>query len=194
MWSGPASLRACAAVVAASSALAAAGCGDAERRDVGDSGGTYTVDIVRAQFPERQHLADKPAFVMTVRNAGDTTIPNLVVTLHGFSERSGSSSQADPRKLVWLVDEPPPAAVSAIEDTWTAGALAPGRQVALRWRVTPVLAGSHELGYAVAAGLAGTAPTRLAGGGPPRGSITVRVDDSPAPSRVDPRSGRVVRE
>jgi hypothetical protein len=192
--SGPANLRACTAVAAASLVFAAAGCGGAERRDAGDTGGTYTVDIVRAQFPEHQHLADKPAFVMTVRNAGRTTIPSLVVTLHGFSERSGSSSQADPRTLVWLVDEPPPAAVTAIEDTWTTGTLAPGRRVTLRWRVTPVLAGRHELDYAVAAGVAGTAQTRLTGGGRPRGRIIVRIDDRPAQARVDPRTGSVVGE
>jgi len=189
--SGPANLRACAVVAAASLVFAAAGCGGAERRD---AGGTYTVDIVRAQFPEHQHLADKPAFVMTVRNAGRATIPNLVVTLHGFSERSGSTSQADPRSLVWLVDEPPSGAVTAIEDTWTTGPLAPGGRVTLRWLLTPVLAGTHELGYAVAAGVAGTAKTRLAGGGRPRGSIMVRVDDGPAQARVDPHTGRVIRE
>jgi hypothetical protein len=194
VWSGPANLRAGAVVAAASLLVAATGCGGGERRDAGVSDRTYTVDIVRASFPTRQHLADNPAFVLTVRNAGDTTIPNLVVTLHGFAERSGEAAQADPRELVWLVGESPAGAVTAIEDAWAAGPLQPGREVALRWRVTPLLTGTHVLDYTVAADLAGAARTRLASGGHPRGSITVRVDGRPPRTRVDPRTGRVIGE
>jgi hypothetical protein len=84
--------------------------------------------------------------------------------------------------------------VTAIEDAWAAGALAPGKDVTLRWHVTPVLAGTHKVDYLVAADLAGTAQTRVAGGGRPRGAITVRVDARPAQARVDPRTGRVIRE
>jgi hypothetical protein len=165
-----------------------------ERRDAGAANRTYTADIVRTQFPKRQHLGDSPAFVIAVRNAGDTTIPNLVVTLHGFSERSGEAAQADARKLVWLVDEPPPGSETAVEGAWAAGPLEPGRQVTLRWRVTPILTGTHALDYAVAADLAGPARTRLADGGSPRGRITVRVDERPPPAQVDPRTGQVAPE
>jgi hypothetical protein len=186
--------RACAAIAAAGLAFAAAGCGGGERRDAGSTGGSYSVDIVRAQFPARQHLADKPQFVMTVRNAGDATIPNLAVTVHGFSERTSSSTQADPRRLVWLIDEEPPGGVTAIDDTWTAGALAPGATTTLRWHVTPVAAGTHAVRYAVAADLQGAARTSLAGGGTPRGTVTVRVAARPAQARVDPRTGQVIRE
>jgi hypothetical protein len=192
--SGGANLRAGAAVAAAALVLGTAGCGGDERRDAGVSDGTYTVDVVRAQFPARQRLGDAATFVMTVRNAGDTAIPNLVVTLHGFSRSSDDAPQADARSLVWLVDDPPPGAETAVEDAWAAGRLAPGRQVALRWRVTPLAAGTHTLDYAVAAGLAGAARTRVAGGGRPRGAITVRVDARPPHARVDPRTGRVVRD
>ncbi len=194
MRSAPANLRAGAALAAAWSAFAVAGCGGGERRDAGSSDATYTVDIVRAQFPERQHLADKPTFEITVRNAGEATIPSVAVTLRGFSARSGDEAQADARTNVWLVDEPPAGTVTAVEDTWSTGALAAGKQVALRWRLTPVIAGTHKLDYSVSAGLAGSARTRDADGDPPRGSITVRVDAKPSFARVDPRTGRVVRE
>ncbi|MEA2293855.1 MAG: hypothetical protein QOE86_1494 [Solirubrobacteraceae bacterium] len=194
MCGAPSNLRARAAFAAAALAFAAAGCGGGERRDAGAGGGIYDVAIVRAQFPARQHLAQKPTFVMTVRNTGHRTIPNLAVTLHGFSSRSGAATQADARAPVWLVDEDPPGTVTAIEDTWTAGALAPGRSVTLRWHVTPVRAGTHVVRYAVAADLAGTSQARVAGGGRPRGSIAVRVDARPAQARVDPRTGQVVRE
>jgi hypothetical protein len=175
-------------------AFASAGCGGGERRDAGAADGVYTVDIVRAQFPARQHLADKPAFVMTVRNTGDRTIPNLAVTLHGFSERTGDAAQADARTLVWLIDDEPPGTVTAIEDTWTAGALRPGASTTLRWQVTPVLAGTHKVDYAVAADTVGSARISAAGGARPRGSLTVRVDAKPPFARVDPRTGRVIRE
>jgi hypothetical protein len=180
-------------IAAASLVLVAAGCGG-ERRDAGATDRTYTVDIARLQFPARQHLGDSPVFVMTIRNAGEATIPNLVVTLHGLSQRAGDASESDTSNLVWLVDESPPGSVTAIEDAWAAGPLQPGAQVTLRWRVTPVLAGTHALHYAVAGDLAGPARTRLADGGRPRGSITARVDERPPRTRVDPRTGRVVRE
>jgi hypothetical protein len=194
VWSGPANLRAAAVVATASLVLAAAGCGGGERRDAGIADRTYTVEIVRLQFPARQRLGDSPAFVMTVRNAGEARIPNLVVTLRGFSLRSGDASQADTRNLVWLVDEFPAGSVTAIEDTWAAGPLAAGARVTLRWRVTPVLTGTHALDYAVAADIAGAAQTRLGDGGRPRGSVTARVDARPPRTRVDPSAGRVVRE
>ena len=194
VWSGLAHPRACVAFAAAALALGAAGCGGGERRDTGAAGGDYTVDIVRAQFPARQHLAEKPAFVMTVRNTGDRTIPNLAVTVHGFSSRSGGSADADPRKPVWLIDREPPGTTSAIEDTWAAGAVAPGRDVTLRWELTPVQAGTHKVDYAVAADIDGASDTRVAGGDRATGAISVRVDAKPAQARVDPRTGRVLRK
>jgi hypothetical protein len=175
-------------------AFGVAGCGGGERRDAGVGDGAYTVDIVRAQFPTRQRLADKPAFVMTVRNTGDRTIPNLAVTLHGFSARSGGPAQADNRKLVWLIDDEPRGTETSIEDTWAAGALRPGASTTLRWQVTPVLAGTHRLDYAVAADIVGAARIRAAGGVRPRGRLTVRVDATPPFVRVDPRTGRVLGE
>jgi hypothetical protein len=193
VWSALVHPRACGAFAAASLAFAAGGCGGGERRDAGVAGGLYTVDIVRAQFPQRQRLAEKPTFVLTVRNAGERTIPNLAVTVHGFTGHSGDTAQADPRSPVWLVDEEPPGTLTATADTWAAGAVAPGHAVTLRWRVTPVLAGEHEVAYAVAPDIAGSGRARVAGGGHATGSIRVRVDGRPAQARVDPRTGRVIR-
>lgn len=194
MSSGRANLRACTAFAVASIMLAIAGCGGGERRDAHVADGTYDVDIVRARFPARQHVGARETFVVTVRNTGDRTIPDLAVTLHGFTGRSGDAAQADARTPIWLVDVDPPGTVTAIEGTWAAGAVAPGRDVTLRWRVTPVLAGTHKVDYAIAADLAGGAKLRVPRGDSPRGAITVQVDSRPAQARVDPRTGRVVRE
>jgi hypothetical protein len=194
VWSGLANLRVCTAFAAAALTFAAAGCGGGERRDAGAASGDYNVDIVRAQFPARQHLAEKPAFVLTVRNTGDRTIPNLAVTLHGFTTREAGSENADPRAPVWLIDEEPPGTVTAVEDTWASGSLAPGRDVTLRWHVTPVLAGRHVVDYSIAADLDGSSDIRVGGGNRATGKVTVRVDAKPAQARVDPRTGRVIRE
>lgn len=177
----------------AASVLAAAGCGAEQRQDADNRHGTYTVDLERAQFPARQRIAKRSTFVITVRNAGDATIPNLAVTLHGFTRRTGSSRDASPSASLWIIDAPPPGAQTAIEDTWAAGALQPGERATLRWRVTPIVAGTHVLNYSIAPSLQDRARARLAGGGASRGTLTVDVQAKPAPSRVDPHTGRVIR-
>jgi hypothetical protein len=189
--SGPANPRACAAFAALILAFAISGCGGGERRDAGVADDVYSVDVVRAQFPARQHLADKPTFVMSVRNTGERTIPNLAVTLRGFFRRGGGPAQADSRELVWVVDEAPVNSVTAIQDTWTGGALRPGATRTMRWHVTPVLAGIHRLYYSVAPDLVGSARIRATGGVRARGIFTVRVDSNPPYTRVNPRTGDV---
>lgn len=170
----------------------AGGCGG-DRRDANAPKGTFSVAIERASFAKQQRLAEKAEFVITVRNAGTTTIPNLVVTLRGFTDRAQDSRLADPGRDLWVIDEPPAGTPTAIDDTWAAGRLEPDRSATLRWRVTPVVAGTHELSYDVAPAVAGDARAQVAGGGPARGTVTVRVTDKPAKARVDPRSGRVLR-
>ncbi len=172
------------------------GCGGGERQDAGDVEGEFPVEIVRATFPALQHLAETSTFEVTVRNAGDERIPNVAVTLSGFTARSrqpGLSSPVHPR---WIVDSPPRGGVTAYDDTWALGALASGATRTFRWQVTPVVAGTHRLRYRVAAGLDGKARAVLAGEreGVPRGSLVVRVEDRPAMTRVDPRTGQVRRD
>jgi hypothetical protein len=190
--SAPANL--CARAAAAAAALALTGCGGGdERRDAGVADATYTVAVQRASFPREQRLARRSAFVISVRNAGERTIPNLVVTVRGFTGRASRARNADAARDLWIVDRGPAGAATAFEDTWDAGRLAPARTATLRWDVTPVVAGRHELTYEVAPGLAGGGRAVLARGGAPRGSLTVRVTDRPAQARVDPRTGRIVR-
>ena len=188
----PAILCATAAAVAAT--LVLAGCGGAERRDAGATDATYTVAVQRASFPERQHLAQRTALVLAVRNTGDRAIPNLVVTVRGFTDRSGGARNADLGRDVWIVDRGPAEAGTALEDTWTAGRLEPGRSATLRWELTPVVAGRHAVRYEIAPGLAGAGRAQLARGGVPRGDLSARVTDRPAKARVDPRTGAVVRD
>jgi hypothetical protein len=184
-------LRACAAAAAA--VLAFAGCGG-ERRDADAPKGTYTVAVKRATFPSEQHLAQRSALVIAVRNAGEETIPNLSVVVRGFTDRMGGARNADPTRDLWIIDRGPAGAATAFADTWAAGRLAPGDTATLRWDVTPVVAGRHELTYAVAPALAGSARAQLAGGREPQGTLAVRVLEKPAQARVDPRTGGVQRQ
>jgi hypothetical protein len=172
--------------------LALAGC-SGERRDGAAPGGTYVVDVRRASFASTQHLAQRSALVISVRNAGTRTIPDLTVAVRGFTDRSGGRRDADLGRDLWIVDRGPAGAATAFEDTWTAGRLQPDATATLRWEVTPVVAGTHELSYEIAPAAVGGARAQLAGGGVPRGSLTVRVTGEPARTRVDPRSGAVRR-
>jgi hypothetical protein len=174
--------------------LALAGCGGENRRDAGVSDGTYTVDVERAAFAPRQRLAQRSTLVISIRNAGPRAIPNLAVTLRGFADRSGGPREADLGRDLWIVDRAPAGTQTALEDTWTAGRLAPGRTVQLRWQATPVVAGTHELTYEIAPSVAGGAQAELQSGSRARGELTVRVTDRPPRTRVDPRTGEVRRE
>ncbi len=184
-------LRACAAAAAA--VLAFAGCGGGERRDADAPTGTYVITVKRATFPSEQHLAQRSALVIAVRNAGEETIPNLSVVVRGFTDRMGGARNADPTRDLWIIDRGPAGAATAFADTWAAGRLAPGDTATLRWDVTPVVAGSHELTYEIAPAVAGSARAVLAGGREPQGTLAVRVVDEPAQARVDPRTGGVQR-
>ena len=192
MRSARANLRAC-ATTAAALALVVAGCGGDERRDAGSEERTYTVDVERASFLPRQHLAQRNALVIAVRNAGEATIPNLAVTVRGFSDRSGGPRNAELGRDLWIVDNGPGRAATAFEDTWTTGRLAPGDTATLRWEVTPVVAGTHRLTYEIAPAIAGRGRAELEGGGEAEGSLTARVSATPAQARVDPRTGEVRR-
>lgn len=154
---------------------------------------SYAVEIERVSFAARQHLAERNELVIAVRNTGARTIPNLAVTVRGFDTRSGAPRETDFGRDLWIVDSAPAGARTAFEDTWTAGRLAPGRTKQLRWEVTPVVPGVHELTYEVAPAIAGGARLELESGGRPRGSLAVRVADEPATARVDPQTGRVIR-
>jgi len=184
-----ANLCACAATAAVLGA-----CGGDERRDAGARGGTYTVRVERSSFPAQQRLARATALILTVRNTGEEEIPDLVVTVRGFSDRSGGSRDADLGRDLWIVDDGPGAQATAFEDTWTAGRLAPGRSKTLRWDVTPVVAGTHTLRYEIAPALAGAARAQLAGGGRAAGALRARVTAKPTKTRVDPRTGAVLRD
>jgi hypothetical protein len=178
-------------------ALGLAGCGgggESARQDADEPEGTWTVDVVEADFPSDQRLAQPATMRLRVRNADDRELPNLAVTVDSFSRRSDQAGLADANRPIWVVDDAPRGGQTAYTNTWALGRLRPGQTKTFQWRVTPVEAGSHRVSYRISAGLAGKARAQLDGGGRPEGAFRVRVSRQPSQARVDPGTGDVIRE
>jgi hypothetical protein len=179
--------------------LAVAGCGGGERQDENEPEGSFPVEVVRATFPEQQKLAKSSNMIVTVRNAGRETIPNIAVTVNGFDKRKNDPDLADPSRPVFAVngvqveiagfpeakDASPRGCDTAFVNTWACGPLRPNQQKTFRWSVTAVQAGDFKIDWRVAAGLDGKAKAVQAGGGPaPRGQFSGSVSDEAPDVRV----------
>jgi hypothetical protein len=180
--------------------LVPAGCGG-ERQDENEVSGEFPVEVVDASFPETQKLAKSSDLVLTLRNAGDETIPNIGATVNGFNSRAaGSADLADPTRPVFAVngvrvqiggfpeskDATPRGCDTAYVNTWACGPLRPGRERTLRWSVTAVKAGPYKLDWRVNAGLDGNAKAVEGGGGdePPTGSFSGTISDEAPDVRI----------
>src|SRR5687768_15007629 len=99
-------LRGSATAICALCVLLASGCGGGgERQDEDEPSGNFSVELVEASFPSQQRLAEKVEMKVRVRNSGDEPIPNLAVTVDGFSQRSEQPGLADPSRPVWVIDD-----------------------------------------------------------------------------------------
>jgi hypothetical protein len=179
--------------------LAFAGCGGGERQDENEPEGNFPVEVVRATFPEKQKLAKSSDLVVTVRNAGNETIPDIAVTVKGFDKRKTDPDLADPSRPVFALngvqveiagfpeakDASPRGCDTALVNTWACGPLKPNQQRTFRWSVTAVQAGDFKVDWRVAAGLDGKAKAVAPGGGPaPRGQFSGTVSDEAPDVRV----------
>lgn len=169
--------------------------------------GEFPVEVVAADFPGDQKLARSSNLTITLRNAGDETIPNLGVTVNGFNYRKTDDPElADPERPVFAVNGVPveiagfPEAKNATPrgcdtayvNTWACGPLRPGREKTLRWSVTAVKAGPYKINWRVNAGLHGKARAVLAGGDQvPGGTFTGSISDRPPDVRIA-EDGRTV--
>ena len=185
--------------VAALCLVAVAGCGGGERQDENEPEGNFPVEVVRATFPEQQKLAKSSDMIVTVRNAGQDTIPNIAVTVNGFDRRKNNPDLADPSRPVFAIngvqveiaglpeakDASPRGCDTAYVNTWACGPLRPNEQKTFRWSVTAVQAGDFNINWRVAAGLDGKAKAVAAGGGPaPRGQFSGTISDEAPDVRV----------
>jgi hypothetical protein len=179
--------------------LAVAGCGGGERQDENEPEGNFAVEVVEAKFPENQKLAKSSDLVVTVRNAGKETIPNIAMTVDGFDERKQDPDLADPNRPVFALngvqveiagfpeakDAAPRGCDTAYVNTWACGPLRPNQQKTFRWSVTAVQAGDFKVRWRVAAGLDGKAKAVAMGGGPaPRGRFSGTISNEAPDVRV----------
>jgi hypothetical protein len=179
--------------------VALAGCGGGERQDEDEPEGDFAVEVVEASFPEKQKLAKSSDLVITVRNAGKRTIPNIAVTVDGFNFRKDDADLADPERPQFVVngvpreiggfpeakDASPLGCDTAYVNTWACGPLRAGRERTFRWSVTAVEAGDFNVRYRVAAGLDGNAKAVGEDGREaPRGSFSGTVSDEAPDVRV----------
>lgn len=174
-------------------AAMAAGCG-AERQDADEPSGTFAVQILKAKFPSSQAIAEPQTMTIQVRNADSRQIPNIGVTVNSFSHLAAQKALADRRRPVWIIDQPPEGGDVVQNNTWALGPLAPGATRTFVWRVTAIDPGVHTVRYRVVAGLNGKARAQLGGGGEPEGTFTVNIVGKPLGARVDPETGKVIRE
>jgi hypothetical protein len=191
--------------IALAGLIVVTGCGG-ERQDADEPEGEFPVEVVSATFPERQKLAQSSNLVITVRNAGRETIPNIALTVEGFGYRKADPDLADrerprfavngvPVEIAGFPDSKnatPRGCDTAYVDTWACGPLRPDAQATFRWSVTAVQAGPFEIDWRVAAGLGGKAKAVGAGGGPaPTGSFAGSISSRPAQTRVG-EDGRTI--
>jgi hypothetical protein len=162
--------------------IALGACGGGEKQDENDPTGTFKVDVPRASFPGHQRLAQESTLEITVVNRDTREIPKVAVTVEGFNQRRDDPTLADPSRPIWIVNEGPLNADSALTNTWTLGPVSPGKSRTFTWNVTPVRAGTYSVRYRVAAGLYGKAKVvDTATGEVPEGSFISRVSRKPRP-------------
>jgi hypothetical protein len=73
-------------------AVGVASCGGGERQDANEPEGDFPVQIVNANFPSKQKLAQNTNLTLTVANSGDEEIPDLAITIFTTSSASTSGS------------------------------------------------------------------------------------------------------
>jgi hypothetical protein len=199
------------AITASGACLALASCGSSAPATNSRHGARYPVELT-ASFPGSQRLAQRSALVISVRNAGVHTIPDVAVTI--TDPRRGTAVQpfatdlqqrglASHSRAVWIVDTPPGGcgfscraggpggAVTSYSNTWALGRLAPGAAAVFRWGVTAVQTGTFRLRYGVAPALSGGSVAVLANAAPAVGTLAVAIHGAPTRSYVND-AGQIV--
>jgi hypothetical protein len=83
-------------LLVALSAMALSACGGGERQDANEPEGDFPVQIVNADFPSKQQLAQNTNLTLTVANTGDKTIPDLAITIFTSSNAGTGDSGSSP--------------------------------------------------------------------------------------------------
>ncbi len=187
-----------------------AACGSESSSNSGEPAGTYSVKVVRAEFPAEQRLGETNLLRLGVRNTGKKTVPALTVTISGGGEAGRTSSLpfgyrdetpgiAQPDRPVWVLaahypklngSSEPGGTETASPKTFDFGPLKPDATVEAVWKLSAVKTGSFDLLYEIGAGLGGKAKAD-AGGTEAGGSFAVQISEEPPETEVTD-SGEVV--
>lgn len=154
--------------------------GGPERQDADETEGTWQIAVEKFSFPEDQTLGKTATMELTVVNEETTTMPSVVVSLDGLNIEVDRPTLADPNRPIWIVDESPIGGTTASVHTWQSGPLPAGEARTLRWKMTPVRAGTFPVTYKVAAGLHGKAKAVVEG----EGAREVTVEKSPTEPKI----------
>lgn len=189
--------------------MAASACGSQSQSST-EPKGKFPV-AVSASFPTSQRLIEHTQLVVRVTNTGRKTVPDVAVTItdgtpsdpnmgtaiQPFDYALNMSNVASRSRPVWAVDQDPGpcsyscktggpgAGVTAYSNTWALGALKPGKTAVFDWHLTAVQPGAWVVNWQVAAGVYGNAKAVSASGGPPKGSFTVHISQTPQQSYVN---------
>ena len=193
-------------------ALIFAGCGgggdDGGGQFANEPAGEYEVEVVDAEFPVKQKVAETYDFTLAVENTGNETIPGLTTSLSlpglgstlAFAYRDPQEGLAMAQRPVWVLEEGYPKLSGTVgrggtgnanRRTFNFGELPAGETAEMIWRVTAVRPGDYELAFRIAAGVSGEATAVDAAGDNPTGVLPVAVNDVPVLTRVD-ENGNVV--
>lgn len=181
-----------------------------ERRDANVPEGDFAVEVLEADLPEKQRLAETSNLVLKVENIGSETIPDLSVTINtrasdlspeqagvangSFSIRIDRDDVAVKTRPIWILNEDWPklngsdtsaGAQRAQTNTYSFGELAAGDTATMTWNLNAVEAGDYTVAWVIAAGLSSNARAVDAAGGPVAGEIEVEISNKPAKVRVD---------
>ena len=180
----------CVAAIVAAAALSRAAAA-ASARTKNETAGTYKVEVVKADVPEQQRLANQATMRIVVRNAADETIPNVAVTITPTTSQGGAgfTTRSDGRRPrrpdAPAVDRRRGPARRRHRLRQHLGARRAGRRArrkTFEWHVTPVVAGTHSC-----AGTSPPASTARPRPGPPTAG---RRRHLPRPRREQARAGR----
>ena len=197
-------------LTAAAAAALLGGCAGASEENAGERHGNFQVQVT-SSFPTHQRLAQQTDMVVSVKNTGHATMPDVAVTVtdpkYGDAAQSfgvlipenaaGQPILASRSRAVWIINQAPGlcgfscksrgpgGAATAYTDTWALGALRPGHTATFKWLLTAIQAGTYRVRYQVAAGLNGYAKAVTVRDRPVSGSYLVTISSAPANTYVE---------
>jgi hypothetical protein len=186
--------------------LVLGGCASTKEQNENEPAGNFQVKIVSANFPARQKLAQSSRLVIRVRNDDTRTVPNIAMTVNGFSKRKKDPQLSDPSRPQFVIngrpqtiggvpeskEQAPVGCETVYVNTWACGRLKPGAQKLFVWNVTAVKGGPYKVSYRVSAGLDGKAKAVAKNGGILSGSFAGVVSVAAPAVRVSDKDGKTV--